>query len=181
MEALAMWRRLDVPGHDAARLAPGGAGWLLEGCAVFAHEEGPACLRYAVELAPDWTAMGGTVRGFVGGRGVGHEMRRDDGEWVLDGARVPGLDGLVDLDFGFTPATNLPQVRRLDLGVGQTAELRVAWFDPGAGLSPLAQRYKRVDARGFRYASPRHAYEASLRLAQNGFVESYPGLWEMEA
>lgn len=181
MEVHAMWRRLDVPGRDAARLVPRGSGWRLEGCAVFGHEEGPAGLSYAVDLAPDWTALGGTVRGFVGGGGVGHEIRRDAGGWVLDGERVPGLDGLVDLDLGFTPATNLPQVRRLDLGVGQGAELRVAWFDIGAGLSALAQRYDRVDARDFRYASPEHDYEAVLRLAPNGFVARYPGLWEMEA
>jgi hypothetical protein len=28
------WRRLDIPGHDAATLLPSGDGWDLEGAAV---------------------------------------------------------------------------------------------------------------------------------------------------
>lgn len=31
------WRRLDIPGHDAATLSPSGDGWDLEGAAVLVN------------------------------------------------------------------------------------------------------------------------------------------------
>ncbi len=36
-----LWRRLDVPGHDACRLLRSDAGWQLEGAAAFRHERNP--------------------------------------------------------------------------------------------------------------------------------------------
>ena len=44
-----------------------------------------------------------------------HEIRRDDAGWRLNGVRVEGLEHLVDLDYGFTPATNVLQLSRIAL------------------------------------------------------------------
>jgi hypothetical protein len=62
----------------------------------------------------------------------------------VNSAAVPGLDGCIDLDFGFTPATNLLHLRRTGLAEGQEADVNVAWFDvPAGALTMLPQRYKR--------------------------------------
>ena len=42
--AVAFWRRLDRPGHDAAILFKNAEGWALTGFAAF-HEEGTTGLR----------------------------------------------------------------------------------------------------------------------------------------
>jgi hypothetical protein len=68
--------------------------------------------------------------------------RTPSGGWSLNGRVVPGLDGCVDLDFGFTPATNLVPARRVALEVGQDADVPVAWLEvPDGTLTPLHQRY----------------------------------------
>lgn len=177
---LAFWECLYTPGHDAACLTCHGAnGWLLHGTAVFRHPAGPTRVDYAVEIDDAWQSQRGTVRGFLAERRVEHLIERRDDGWYLDD-RPQGLSALVDLDFGFTPATNLQQLHRAALQPGQAIDMAVAWFDLEAtGLTALPQHYERLDATRFRYNSPDTPYEAVLELAPNGFARVYPGLWRM--
>lgn len=176
----AFWRRIDEPGHDAAMLAPAPDGWTLTGIAAF-HEKGDTGLRYQVDLAPDFSTRGAAVEGFRAGLAFAHRFRREGGEWFLDDGHVPGLGDLLHLDFGFTPSTNLQQLRHADLKVGEEADIPTAWFDVGeAGLTRLPQHYRRLAGDRYHYTSPTTGYEAELELAPNGFVRLYPGLWEME-
>jgi len=177
-----LWRRLDAAGHDACRLERRDDGWRLEGSATFLQEGAPACLSYALDCDGAWRTREGTVRGWVGDRKLEHRVARSSGgAWTLDGRAVPELAGLVDLDLGFTPATNLLQLRRLDLRIGQAADAPVAWLDVPAGtLSVLRQRYERRSRSEYAYEAPRFGYAAVLQVGPLGFVESYPGLWEAE-
>lgn len=176
----AFWRRLDRPGHDAARLAASSAGWTLQGYAAF-DENGPTGLRYQVDLAPDYATLGATIEGHRSGIPFVHVFRREAGEWLLDGVTVPGLGHLVHLDFGFTPATDLQQLRHARLEVGQEAEISAAWFDIGeATLVLLPQHYRRVAEDRYWYSSPTSGYEAALEIADSGFVRLYPDLWVAE-
>lgn len=177
-----LWRRLDAAGHDACRLAQGEAGWKLEGAAVFRHDGVPACLAYEVHCDGEWRTREGVVQGWVGARPLDFRIARTpDGIWTLNGEVVPHLDGCVDLDFGFTPATNLFQLRRIALQVGQAADVPVAWLDVPAGtLDTLHQRYERRTAEAYWYEAPRFDYFALLQVSAVGFVEQYPNLWEAD-
>jgi hypothetical protein len=178
----AMWRRIDTPGHDAAQLTRHGAGWLLRGTAVFKHYIGPACINYRVDLDQDWNTRCGEVHGFLADRPIKASIGRTSGAWTIDGASIPGLDHLAHLDYGFTPATNLQQIRAMALKQGQSMSLPVAWFDLDAGtLTELPQRYERIGEAAYRYAAPTIPYEAVLELSPDAFVASYPGLWVTEA
>ena len=104
-----------------------------------------------------------------------------NGIWMLNGQVVPGMQECVDLDLGFTPATNLSQLRRLALPVGQSADVPVAWLDaPLGSLEVLRQRYEHRTAEAYWYTVPRFGYAALLRVSASGFVQLYPGLWEAE-
>jgi hypothetical protein len=179
-----LWRRLDVSGHDACRLLrTQEGGWRLEGAATYLHEGAPAALRYELECDPQWRSRRGLVAGWIGPRSIDVRIERDPrGGWTLDGRPVDGLDRCLDLDFGFTPATNLTQLRRLDLEIGQGTDVTVAWLDFDAGrLDTLAQRYERLSAEEYRYEAPRFGYSARLEVRPPGFVRRYPGLWEAVA
>jgi hypothetical protein len=181
--ASALWRRVDTPGHDAAWLERTDEGWLLHGTAVFRRGDVPACLAYEVACDRLWTTKRGAVRGRIGDTRIAHEITRNDGGWAVDGAPVAGLEDLVDLDYGFTPATNLLQLRRVGLAVGAEAEVPVAWFD-GEGeskeLARLPQRYERRREDTYWYESPTANYAGELVIASDSFALRYPGLWEAE-
>lgn len=180
--AKVLWRRLDAPGHDACRLLRNADGWMLDGTAVFLADGFPARLSYEVACDPEWRTRQGLVRGWFGDRPIGLTIRLgDDGIWTLGGVRVLGLEGCVDLDLGFTPATNVLPIRRLALAVGGAAEAPAAWFDPLTGrCSVLRQRYERRTEDTYWYESPSTSYSGLLDVSPTGFVRAYPGLWESE-
>jgi len=178
MTASALWQRLDLPGHDAAFLSAGGEGWLLRGMAVFGQGGEPACVAYEVATLRDWSTLRGELHGHCHGRAFRHVIERRDEGWYFDGRLQAGLDAALDLDFGFTPSTNLLQMKRVVLGRTGAVDLPVAWFDPGMdALALLPQRYERRGAASFWYQAPTVGYEGMLELADSGFVARYPGLW----
>lgn len=181
--ASALWRRLDTPGHDAAWVQQTDSGWVLRGAAVFLHNNGPACLSYEVICAADWSTTRGSVRGHLGAVSIAHDVVRAESGWAVDGERVPGLDGVVDLDLGFTPATNFLQLNRVSLAVGDTAAFDVAWLEGESAASELIrlpQRYERRSPDRYWYESPTTGYAALLVVGPDGFARQYPGLWQAE-
>lgn len=177
-----LWRRLDMPGHDACRLMRTDTGWQLEGTAVFRHDGAAARLSYHVACDLAWRAQQGHVRGWLGAQDIDFKITRTTaGVWTLNGAVVPGLENYVDLDLGFTPATNLPQLRRVALTEGQAANVPVAWLDVPAGtLEVLPQRYERRTETTYWYEAPSVNYARLLEVTSTGFIRRYPDLWEME-
>jgi hypothetical protein len=177
-----LWRRLDTPGHDACRLKRNDAGWQLDGTAVFRDAGGPAMLTYFLACDLAWRTQRGRVHGWLGEQSVEFAIgRTTEGVWTLNGAVVPGVEGCVDLDFGFTPATNLPQLRRTALAPGQSADVPAAWLDVSAGtLDVLPQRYERRAETTYWYEAPSVGYADLLQVGPTGFIRLYPGLWEAE-
>ena len=180
-EAFTLWRRLDVQGRDACWLEKTARGWELYGAAVFAHESGPAFINYDIEYDAQWNTIAAHTRGRVGHAGFEHEILRNEQGWALDGEYVDGLQDIRQIDFGFTPATNLPQIRKMDLPVGSRSVCEAAWFDFGQNkLTRLQQFYERKGERSYWYESPSANYSAILLLAENGFIAEYPSLWRAE-
>ena len=177
-----LWRRLDTPGHEACRLEGNDAGWRLDGTAVFRDAGTPAVLDYSLVCDLAWRTQRGDVQGWLGERFVELAIERTaEGGWTLNGAVVPGLERCVDLDFGFTPATNLPQLRRAALAPGQSADLPAAWLHVSAGtLVVLPQRYERRTQTTYWYEAPSVGYADLLEVGPTGFIRLYPGLWEAE-
>ena len=177
-----LWRRLDTPGHDACRLEQIERGWRLEGSAVFRHEGGPARLAYRVDCDATWRSREGRISGWIGAREIDIAIDHSvDGRWLLNGVAVAGLDRCIDLDYGFTPATNLFQLRRVNLAVGEGADVPVAWLDvPDGTLSVLHQRYERRTRHQYWYEAPRFEYTTMLEIGATGFARRYPPLWEAE-
>ncbi|MGA8242838.1 MAG: putative glycolipid-binding domain-containing protein, partial [Desulfobacterales bacterium] len=111
-----LWQRLDSPGHDACIINQNATGWKLSGSAVFLHDGNPAMLAYKVVCDADWRTLYGQVEGWLGKRQVTFRIARTKADsWQLNDFVVPNLETCIDLDLGFTPATNLMPLRRLDL------------------------------------------------------------------
>ena len=76
-------------------------------------------------------------------------------------AASKGSEHLVDLDYGFTPATNVLQLSRIALKPDQRAEVPVAWFDlDSASLTELPQSYERRSEACYWYEAPTVPYQS---------------------
>jgi hypothetical protein len=181
-EHLILWRGLDQPGHESARLARRESGWWLTGTAVFAHEGRPCRLNYQVICDAGWQTISGKVEGWAGEKIVEIEISVDpQRRWRLNGAECPEVRGCTDLDLNFSPSTNLLPIRRLRLRVGQGAEVRAAWLRfPGFTLEPLEQHYARIDEAIYRYESAGGKFVTELKVSEAGFVTEYPSFWVEE-
>ena len=178
-----LWRRIDLPGHEVCTVGPYEDRWRLAGTAVIAYDGMPCELGYQVLCDPDWRTTSARVVGRIGSREVRLELLADGAErWQFNGAACPVVDGCIDLDFGFSPATNLLPIRRLSLGSGESAEVVAAWLPfPSLSLEPLPQVYRRENEHTYRYESGDGTFVRTLEVDAFGFVTHYPGLWQAEA
>jgi hypothetical protein len=177
-----LWRRLDQPGHESARLYSQNSSWHLAGTAVFAHNREPCRLDYLVVCDAGWQTLSARVAGWVGKETVEIELAADPARrWRLNGTECPDVAGCTDIDLNFSPSTNLLPIRRMNLAAGQEAEVRAAWLRfPGFTLEPLEQRYRRINAAIYRYESAGGRFVADLQVDTAGFVTNYPNLWQFE-
>lgn len=173
-----LWRRLDREGHESSRLRQSRGTWYLDGTAVFTHEHQACRLDYVVVCDSGWRTLSARVTGWLGAEPIARSIAVDSqGQWWLDTALVPAVAGCVDVDLNFSPATNLLPIRRLDLAVGQQAEVRAAWLRfPAFTLEPLVQSYRRTGERTYRYESGVGNFVADLEVDDDGVVVHYPGL-----
>lgn len=178
------WRRLDVPGHEEARIEQTADGWRLAGQLKAEEANVRAQLGYVIECELDWRTRRAVVSGSASGAPIRIELCADgEGHWTLNGAPLPLVEGALDVDLGFTPATNLLPIRRLDLPVGGRAEVRTAWVRfPELRVEALEQSYEREAARIFRYDAlvDGERFQARLDTDELGRVLLYEGLWEAE-
>jgi uncharacterized protein len=177
-----VWRRLDVPGHEFARLANDGSIWELAGTAVFFYEKQPCKLDYRVVCSSDWHTQTAQVSGWLGEQRIDTDIRVEAGgqRWWLNGVEQPQVAGCIDVDLNFSPVTNTLPIRRLNLSAGQAGPVKAAWLRfPGFTLQPLEQVYRRMDENVYRYQSG-ESFRADLNVDRDGLVRNYPGAWRME-
>lgn len=181
--ATILWRRLDQPGHETARLFRLPSGWVLSGGAVFGHNNLACKLDYLIQCDSSWRTLSAQVAGWVGGETIDLNLEvGPDQRWTVNQVEITEVEGCIDLDLNFSPSTNLLPIRRLLLAGGEAREVKAAWLRfPSFKLEPLQQVYRRLDATTFRYESAGGQFVTELKVNELGFVTEYPGIWIVEA
>jgi hypothetical protein len=176
------WRRLDRPGTDRATLTTTDAGYLLLGHAQFHEANHEADLRYSVQVSPTWRTERAHLEGMGPSGSVCVEIvAQPGGAWTLNGTAFPAVHGCIDVDLSVTPATNMLSIRRLGLAPGAQAEVIAAWLGfPESRLEPLRQIYHHLGDGRYSYHCPAIPFDTVLESNADGFVISYPPLWEAE-
>ncbi len=122
-----------------------------------------------------------SVRGVAGRRHISLQLQSvGPGRWELNGKRLAAADGCMDVDLGFTPATNLLPIRRLSLKTRQQAEAPAVYFSVSKmTFGVLAQTYRRLGRHEYAYEAPAFRYKNTLTVSARGWVVLYPGLFEL--
>jgi len=172
---------LDQPGLDGCCLFRLASGWRLAGRAVF-REQGKSChFTYEVTTDAEWTTREARVCGYLGRRPIDLRIRPGRaGQWRINNQIRKGMTDCIDVDLGFTPATNQIAVRRLKLRVGERAEAPAAYVQfPRMNLVRLPQIYQRTGRSTYFYESPTASYSGTLRVLPSGAVSDYPDVFEL--
>jgi hypothetical protein len=186
-----LWQGVFRSGAEWCELAREENGWRLSGTALVATGGEPSFARYDIALAADWSTHQARIelRTGVAAQERRLHLRTDqDRVWHVErdpesGADVPYDDlkavrGLIDIDLGFTPATNTLPICRLAPAVGQAVDVTALWVRfPELTIEPLPQRYTRSSEYRYRYESAGGAFVADLEVDDLGLVVTYEGGW----
>lgn len=182
LEHSILWRRLDLPGHDSCCLWKSGDGWQLAGTAIFLFDQQPCLLSYEVNTDSHWKTCTAAISGYVGESIMALAIARTPNHrWSINGIELQEAAHCVDLDLGFTPATNLIAIRRLSLAIGARSPSPAAWLAfPDFTLNQLEQHYHRISRDRYEYSAPSAGYADVLEVDAYGAIARYPQLWEQE-
>ena len=175
------WQKLNHPGHDSCRLIKLPAGWRLSGAAVFLEAARACHFQYEVVADAAFRTKSALVVGYLGRKAIDVRIRSAGlGRWRVNGVPNADVAGCIDVDLGFTPATNLFAIRRLELKVGEHANAPAAYLEfPSLRLTRLPQRYERVGRTTYAYEAPTVGYAGILQVSSQGAVLRYPGLFKL--
>jgi hypothetical protein len=172
----ARWSDADGAGLEHLTLRPRVDGHAADGVIISADEPWRA-LRYRIAIDAAWRVREVRIEA-IGGPSL---VLAGDGEgrW-RDGAGevLAHLDGAIDIDLTGSPFTNTLPIRRLDLPVEASAEIRVVYIDCGdLAVTVKPQRYTRVSSRHWRFESLDVDFQRDLEVDEHGLVKDYPGLF----
>lgn len=176
-----MWRDRQTDGLDRCLLTEGPDGARIEGTILRAWQGMPVEVHYRVISDLQWSTREVEVVLDMPKDHLRLVLEADgQGSWTRESQAWPDLDGCLDVDLGMTPATNTLPLRRLQLEIGQAAEVSAAWVAfPDLTVSRLDQTYERVDEHRYRYRSG--PFAADLLVDHDGLVLDYEDSWQAVA
>jgi hypothetical protein len=175
-----LWRNLETAGMERCTLDRTPDGWRLAGTTLLAARGQPREVRWTVLTDMEWKTLTVGAHDETPEASRGLALSADGaGSWTAGGEPLVGLDGAIDIDLSWTPATNTLPIRRHRLAVGDSAETTAAWIAfPGHDIRRVTQRYERTGANTYRFSSGE--FSTDLEVDENGLVTDYPGFWVAE-
>ena len=107
-------------------------------------------------------------------------LQRNEGNYWFDesNTEILLLRGCVDIDLSVTPVTNTFPIRKLQLGIGESAEIEAAYIEfPSLVASRNLQRYTRLSRLTERYEAVGTYFMSEIVVDQDDLVISYDGLF----
>ncbi len=179
-----VWNSLIDHSLEICWIGNDGPTWIFEGAATVVEEAVPFSLNYVLRLDRQLglTRFDGRVRSGSTAERVIAITGSPGNEWRIEGGDGEGtgrLESGTCIDLGWTPLTNTFSIWRLDLAIGESADIVNAWVPfPEFVLKPAVQRYTRVGERRYRYEQPEIDFTADLDVDKHGFVRRYGDIWD---
>lgn len=131
-------------------------------------------IEYTLRATRDWQFARLSLT--VGSRQLLIERTADG--WLVDGASRPDLADALEVDLSASPFSNTLPIRRLDLAVGDSAEIVTAYIElPTGTVTTDPQRYTRLAELEYLYESMDSEFSRTITVDGAGLVVDYPGLF----
>jgi hypothetical protein len=181
-----MWRNLTEAGLERCELNEyADRSRELRGTVLVNRGGDPIEARYSILIGEDWHTRSAIVE--IGGQekktitfspdaGARWNVKALPADMEIVWDLAPG-EHVVDIDLGFTPATNVLPICRLNLEVGQSHAVTACWLRyPELTIQILRQTYTRMESDRYLYQSP--GFEAEVTVDEQGLPVDYIGYWE---
>jgi len=179
MKETRLWRNKENTSLEYSSLQSIGDGFLLEGTVVTVLERYPSVVNYKVKCDGGWRTRHVDVA--VKNTVTDSQLRltvNEKQQWQKNQDALPFADGVFDVDFEISPATNTLPIHRLNLKIGESQETEAVWVRfPSLKLERLKQRYSRLSGRCYKYEAPTLGFEALLEVDESGLIGKYGELW----
>jgi uncharacterized protein len=87
-------------------------------------------VEYHIKTNPDWETQYVQVMARHSDRELKFRLHKySTDKWISEGQTIGQFDGCLDVDIAVTPFTNTLPIRRLKLGLNETQQVRVIYFD----------------------------------------------------
>jgi uncharacterized protein len=179
------WRRILDDNSLEYAVAQGlTSGVELAGTIVAIHETAPLEVHYRIECDADWGTRTVSIEQRLGLQPSILSLAVDgNGKWSDHrSGPIDAVSGCLDVDLELSPITNTLPIKRLNLAVGQTEEIAVAWIRfPSLEIVRARQSYERLSDCTYRYRSLASGFTAKIDVDENGLTVRYEGIWERVA
>ncbi|GMQ98618.1 MAG: hypothetical protein BMS9Abin17_1139 [Acidimicrobiia bacterium] len=114
----------------------------------------PGHITYEVHTDRGWSTRSVEAHVRWAHRSMDFKVEVSGDVWRVNGDIRDDLTGCIDVDLGWTPATNTLPMRRLGLEVGETKNTTAAWLRfPDLRFEMSTQEYSRLAENKWRYRS----------------------------
>lgn len=174
-----VWRRiLDERSFEECVVSALGDGFDISGRIIAAEGDQPVSVTYEIRCDRSWSAQAIAIEQTSSGRSRRLQLERADRGWLVEGMHDARLDGCAEPDLGLTPSTNALAICRLQLGIGESAEMTCAWVNfPALSIEPSVQRYERLEERAYRYTNVASGFTAIVTVDELALPVSYERIW----
>ena len=174
-----IWRRtLDDRSFEECDVTATPDGFAIAGHVIAAQDGAPLVVHYDIDCGENWSARSVAIDQSFGNVRRRLRLDRAGDRWLVDGVHDARLDGCAEPDLGLTPSTNALAIRRLDLAIGQAAEIRCAWIKfPALSAEPSLQRYERLGDRDYRYTNVASGFTALVAVDALALPVTYENIW----
>ncbi|ANI93089.1 putative glycolipid-binding domain-containing protein [Dietzia timorensis] len=168
-----VWTGLEDPSREVCSIESGPQGVVI----ASRIQGGDSDCSYRLQVTVDWTFESLEIQS--NGRDL--DLRLTERGWVVDGTQRPDLKDAHEVDISVSPLSNTLPIRRLDLAVGESADITTAYIRvPELDVTTDPQRYTRTDENVYLYESRDSDFRRSVLVDSEGLVIEYPGLFQRE-
>jgi len=175
-----VWERLDLPGLEHLVLDVRPDGVRADSFVLLQLDEGLVRLRYMIETDGAWRTQRAQATLEIGATERKLDLRRDaQGNWSVNGAPRPDLQGCFEIDLEATPLTNTLALKRLGLEPNKPKPMRTAYITiPSLQVRVDEQEYTLLSPTRFRYRGLSTNFKSEVTNDADQLVVDYPPGWK---
>lgn len=165
-----IWKGQEAPTREVCQVKSGAHGVAVKSVI----QGGVNACTYTLHATRDWEFTDITIS--ISEREL--KLLRTDQGWEVSGKLRPDLFDAREVDISASPLSNTLPIRRLQLAIGESAEITTAYIRiPELDVTADPQRYTRISENEYLYESRDSDFRRVITVDEKGFIVEYPGLF----